>query len=92
MKPYTRNKKINFCKKYYDTAQQTMPTQYSLKIVSVLRKAQRKKATDKEINQLFDLCVMLERRSHFERGLISKLWQKKSLKFTAKSMLSGVAA
>ena len=92
MKPYTRNKKINFCKKYYDTAQLTMPTQYALKIVSVLRRAQRKKATDAEINQLFDLCAMLERRGHYERGLISKLWQKNSLKFTAKSMLKGLAA
>ena len=92
MKPYSRNKKINFCKKYYDTAQLTVPTQYALKIVSVLRKVQRKKATDEEINQLFDLCAMLERRSHFERSLVSKLWQKKSLKFTAKSKLIGVAA
>ena len=92
MKPYTRNKKINFCKKYYATAQLTMPMQYALKIVSVLRKVQRKKATDKEINQLFELCVMLERRGNFERGLLSKPWQKESLRFTANSKLSGVAA
>jgi len=88
----TPKNKINFCKKYYATAQLTIPTQYALKVVSVLRKAKRKKATDAEVTQLFELCVMLERRGHFERGLVSKLWQKKCLKFTAHSKLSGEAA
>ena len=92
MKPYSQNKKVNFCKKYYEESQLTMPKQYALKVSSVLRKAKRKKATDAEINQLFDLCIMLERRGHFERGLVSNLWQKKCLKFADNSKLSGVAA
>ena len=92
MKILTRGKKIHFCKQFYAEAQLTLPKQYALKVASVLRKAKRKKATDEEITQLFDLCVMLERRGHFERGLVSKLWQKKSLKFADNSKLSGVAA
>ena len=94
MKPYSRNKKINLCKKFYAEAQLTLHKQYALKVASVLRKAKRKKATDDEINKIFDFCVMLERRGHFESGLVSKRWQKKSLKFAAKSKLwlSGVSA
>ena len=88
----TSRQKINFCKKFYAEQQLALPKQYVLKVTSVLRKVQRKKATFEEINQLFDLCVKLERRGHFERGLLTKLWQKKSLKFTYDYKLIGVAA
>ena len=65
--------KINFCKKYYETVPLNMPEPYKLMIVSFLRnkKLQGKKITEKEINQIFNLCDMVDRRNrlHFRKLL-----------------------